>query len=310
MSVIQRSCTFSESVVLLFGRELAGVAGRHIGVRISTRLPLAVLMSLVVACWGEGTASDTSSSVSVTPTTPPEVSTTPAREPSTTVSTPDLVTVPDVRSLPLGAAVEAMTEAGLVGVPSDSDSRDEEAVVRAQEPPAGGEVQPGSVVGFRTLTFGKRTCDTQVFPAGEGGSADVVTLGPLTLYGLEPQMEVDASAFEPDSNGLREAIKVGVRITGSSDSVLLALPSGKPGIGASLLYDLSTFQSQSGPYSISDGHQAVEFEVCDNDRGFYNGGFLIDAPGCIDAWVYENTFVNEPIMAQIGFGTRCPAPSP
>jgi hypothetical protein len=202
-----------------------------------------------------------------------------------------------------------MAEVGLVGVPHDSDSHDEESVVRAQEPPAGVEVQAGSVIGFRTLTFGERTCGTRVFPAGEGGSDDLLTLGPLIFYGLEAQTEVDASEFDPDSNGLREAIKIGVQVTGSADSALLALPSVKPGYGASLLYELSTFQGHIGGYSISDGHQAVEFEVCDNDRGFYNGGFVVDAPGCVDAWVYENTFASEPSVAQIGFGATCPAAS-
>lgn len=275
------------------------------GVRFSPQIPLIALMSLVAACSGEGRASDTSGSVPVSTTTPN--ASTSAGESSTTSSGPDLVAVPDARSLLLGEAVEVMTEVGLVGVPHDSDSHDEESVVRAQEPPAGVEVQAGSVIGFRTLTFGERTCDTRVFPAGEGGSDDVLTLGPLIFYGLEAQTEVDGSEFDPDSNGLREAIKIGVRVTGNADSVLLALPSVKPGSGASLLYDLSTFQGHSGGYSISDGHQAVKFEVCDNDRGFYNGGFVVDASGCVDAWVYENTFASEPSVVQIGFGTTCPA---
>ncbi|MGH8926282.1 MAG: hypothetical protein ACRDWA_16890 [Acidimicrobiia bacterium] len=171
------------------------------------------------------------------------------------------------------------------------------------------EVRVGSVIGLRTLTFAARTCDTRVFPAGEGGSSDLVTLGPLVLYGLNAQMDVDASAFEPDSNGLREAIKVGIRVTASADSVLLALPSVKHSSGASLLYDLAMFQGHSGGYSISDGHQAVEFEVCDDDRGFYNGGFVVDAPGCVAAWAYEDNFNTEPIMARIGFGTTCTTPS-
>ena len=172
-----------------------------------------VLLSLVGSCSGQR-APDSSVSATTT-TTPKNV----------------LVTVPDVRSFSLGEAVDIMAEVGLVGVPNDTDSHDEESVVRAQEPPAGAEVPSGSVVGFRTLTFGKRMCDTRVFPVGEEGTFDVVAVGPLTFYGLKAQMDGAESAFEPDSNGLREAVKIGVQVTGSADSVLVALPSVSPGAG-------------------------------------------------------------------------------
>lgn len=66
---------------------------------------------------------------------------------------PRTVDVPDVVALPLNEAAIRMQRAGLnvvgTGVP-DGDPTGREAVVRAQEPPAGSRVPLGACIGFRT----------------------------------------------------------------------------------------------------------------------------------------------------------------
>ena len=61
--------------------------------------------------------------------------------------------VPDVRGLALGDAVDALRAAGLhvagAGVP-EGDPTDPDALVVAQEPPAGSLVVAGACVGMRT----------------------------------------------------------------------------------------------------------------------------------------------------------------
>jgi hypothetical protein len=61
-------------------------------------------------------------------------------------------TVPDVLGRTLAQAERVMRTAGLHGAALERDPQGRNAVVVAQEPPAGVLVPPGSVVGFRTRT--------------------------------------------------------------------------------------------------------------------------------------------------------------
>src|SRR6266536_1490293 len=88
----------------------------------------------------------------------PPASIQPSSVPATTSSTiPPAATivqirVPDEIGQPLGRAQQQLRAAGLKGVAYDRDPQGPQALVVAQEPPAGELAPPGSVIGLRTGT--------------------------------------------------------------------------------------------------------------------------------------------------------------
>ncbi len=88
----------------------------------------------------------------------PPASIQPSSVPATTSSTiPPAATivqirVPDEIGQPLGRAQQQLRAAGLKGVAYDRDPQGPQALVVAQEPPAGELAPPGSVIGLRTRT--------------------------------------------------------------------------------------------------------------------------------------------------------------
>ena len=234
-----------------------------------------------------------------------------AASPTVPPSVPEsggLVRVPDVRDLVLVDALAVMSDAGLAGWVHETDSADSDTVVRTQEPQAGEEVPAGSVVRFRTLTYGERGCETRVVPAGDAASPDSadlsVRVGSVIFDGLSVSPSIAENAFSPDAGGRRAAIKIPLSLDSTAEHVWIALPNETPGSGAALLYDRSTFLSPAR-YLVSDGHQAVRFEACGGGTGFYNGGFVVDGPRCVDLWTYEDNLKNNPTTKTVGFGIDC-----
>jgi hypothetical protein len=86
--------------------------------------------------------------------TPPSERQHAAASPTSAATPPPLraVRLPDTVGRTLSQAQQQLRTRGLQGVASDHDPHTPDAVVVAQEPPAGVLVQPGSVIGFRTRT--------------------------------------------------------------------------------------------------------------------------------------------------------------
>ncbi|MGH9187386.1 MAG: PQQ-binding-like beta-propeller repeat protein, partial [Acidimicrobiales bacterium] len=68
------------------------------------------------------------------------------------------VRVPDVRGRTLAGAEQTLRGAGLRSTPTDGDPTEPEAVVVAQEPPAGQTVRRGVTIGLRTALVDQRLC--------------------------------------------------------------------------------------------------------------------------------------------------------
>jgi hypothetical protein len=77
-----------------------------------------------------------------------------AAGPTTSATTPTALAVrlPDMVGRTLNQAQQQLRTADLQGLASDHDPQTPDALVVAQEPPAGTRIPPGSVVGFRTRT--------------------------------------------------------------------------------------------------------------------------------------------------------------
>ena len=119
-----------------------------------------------------------------------------------------------------------------------------------------------------------------------------VRVGPVLFGNAATLDEIDLESFGPDADGLYSAIKIPIVVDAGEVVTVEIAPSSLS--WASLLY---TGARGRGSYNLADGTQAVRFTACDEEAWasgggatvtpFFNGGFIVTAPGCLELLVTD-----------------------
>jgi hypothetical protein len=127
----------------------------------------------------------------------------------------------------------------------------------------------------------ERNCETKSGFSPEEGLEDYVErsvrAGPVLFGNAATLHKIDAKLLAPRARGQYSAIKIPVTVAaGHSAVVEIAVPARA---WAALIYDTASF---ADTYSLEDGTPAAVFVACEDNDTFFNGGFIVTAPGCLE----------------------------
>jgi hypothetical protein len=127
-----------------------------------------------------------------------------------------------------------------------------------------------------------------------------VRAGPVLFGNAATLDEIDIEHLAPIAGDRYGAIKVPLTVAaGHSAMVEIAVPARS---WAALIYDRSAF---ADTYILADGTPAAVFTACEDNDTFFNGGFIVTAPGCLELAVTED---EQSVTVQIPIGpTDCAA---
>jgi len=144
----------------------------------------------------------------------------------------------------------------------------------------------------------ERSCETKTGLSDGEALGDYVErsvrAGPVLFGNAATLDEIDIQHLAPIAGDRYGAIKVPLTVVAGHSAIVEIAVSARS--WAALIYDRSAF---ADTYTLADGTPAAVFTACEDHDTFFNGGFIVTAPGCLEMAVTED---EQSVTVQIPIG--------
>lgn len=124
-----------------------------------------------------------------------------------------------------------------------------------------------------------RGCDSLIYSGPLADLPQDVDIGPLKFSALDEAASMDAVNFQPDAEGRFAVLKFPVGVRGEALGPVVVTIAEEDRSHARFGYDPARWAS--GRLALGEGDYALSLEVCNQQDTQYNGGFVVDGPGCV-----------------------------